>query len=382
MPVLLDKYPPYYQPKITHRKPPAERSDLGPAAKKEKKDILDTQDTRTIPDSIPENHHTDIQDTDQIEEVQPANNSDSEISRSTSETWSCCLVTKLQLPINWVCCNTLNEKEKFVAHIDPKTRVTDKTINFIGTNLPEIEVRGVPITFVNLPPKICSIKDAEKIVNKVDLIRVCAGTGIVRKPYSEGCEGGVMSKHQVRCKFCAAEKERQRKIEQRRDKAEERKERKKIKMKNTVRSLKRSKLNLLEKVRKYKVRLQNMQAECEKKNEDVLQSAISKLPPAQQEAVKACFNASKRKGPSGNRYTAQWVYECLLMRNKDKKLYNHIRVHQILALPTLSTINGYLRNYGGCFGFQPQTLQMLAEKTADLKTRQRRGQDVKKRKNK
>ncbi|KAK3933052.1 Transposable element P transposase [Frankliniella fusca] len=61
------------------------------------------------------------------------------------------------------------------------------------------------------------------------------------------------------------------------------------------------------------------------------------------------------------------------MRIKNKQLYNHIRVHQILPLPTVSTIYGYLRNYGGTFGFQPQTLQMLAERTGGLKTGQRRG---------
>lgn len=62
------------------------------------------------------------------------------------------------------------------------------------------------------------------------------------------------------------------------------------------------------------------------------------------------------------------------MRIKDKKLYNHIRVHNILCLPCTSTINGYLRNYGGAYGFQPQVLEMLKEKTADMDVNLRRGE--------
>jgi len=97
------------------------------------------------------------------------------------------------------------------------------------------------------------------------------------------------------------------------------------------------------------------------------------LPKAQQEAVRACFEAAKRKGPSGRRYTAEWVYECLLMRIKDRKLYEHIRSHGILVLPCASTMRGYLRHYGGTFGFQPQTLELMKIKAEELDPNKRRG---------
>lgn len=113
--------------------------------------------------------------------------------------------------------------------------------------------------------------------------------------------------------------------------------------------------------------------ECAKTKAEVLEEAIKLLPKAQQEAVRAIFAASKRKGPSGRRYTAEWVYECLLMRIKDRKLYEHLRSHEILVLPCASTMRGYLRHYSGTFGFQPQTLELMKKKAEDLSENKRRG---------
>jgi len=113
--------------------------------------------------------------------------------------------------------------------------------------------------------------------------------------------------------------------------------------------------------------------QCKKKSEAAVNEAIASLPQAQQEAVRACFSAAKRKGPSGRRYTTEWIYECLLMRIKDKKLYDHIRKHEILVMPCTTTMNGYLRNYGGCYGFQPQTLELMKTKSVDLEPNKRRG---------
>lgn len=112
---------------------------------------------------------------------------------------------------------------------------------------------------------------------------------------------------------------------------------------------------------------------CAATKESVLNEFIATLPPAQQEAVRACFEAAKRKGPSGRRYTTEWVYQCMLMRIKDKKLYNHLRENEILVLPNISTINNYLKHYGGSYGFQPQILEMLKTKTEGMDAKLRRG---------
>ncbi|KAK3933051.1 Threonine synthase, partial [Frankliniella fusca] len=270
MPLLLNKYPSYYQPKVAERKPPSERSEIV-NAKKKKQDSTATSDVEILGT---ENNDVDAgnfttQDIDlKLNEIDN-NNEDGRKSSSPEETWSCSLVPNMQLPTDWVCCNTLNEKEKFVAHINSKTLVIDKTVNFVGNSLPEIKIRGTLITSVQLPSKICTVKDAEKIVNKVDQIRVCAGTGTGQNLYSVSCEGGV-SQHQKRCTHCAAKRVSLIKKQMRMDKAEDRKQKKKLKMKNTLSSLKRSKSNLLEMIKKYKIKLENMQAECGEKNELVL----------------------------------------------------------------------------------------------------------------
>jgi len=105
----------------------------------------------------------------------------------------------------------------------------------------------------------------------------------------------------------------------------------------------------------------------------VIDEAVAELPPAQQQAVRACFNASTRKGPSGRRYTIEWVYECMLMRIKSPKLYQHIREKNILPLPCNSVIRGYLKNFSGAYGFHPQTFEMLKPKCEELEPQKRRG---------
>ncbi|KAE8739663.1 hypothetical protein FOCC_FOCC014840, partial [Frankliniella occidentalis] len=127
------------------------------------------------------------------------------------------------------------------------------------------------------------------------------------------------------------------------------------------------------KLQKLKRNIEKMKNDCAMMSETALQDAINALPKAQQEAVRACFSASKKKGPSGRRYTSEWIYECLLMRIKDKKLYNHLRKHEVLPLPCETTINKYLRHFGGTYGFQPQTLKLLKEKTRSMEEKTRRG---------
>lgn len=113
--------------------------------------------------------------------------------------------------------------------------------------------------------------------------------------------------------------------------------------------------------------------ECSKKKKEVLEEAIKTLPEKQQEAVRCCFEASKRKAPSGRRYTIEWVYECMLMRIKSPALYQHIRDREILPLPCNSTIRGYLSNFSGAYGFNPSTLKVMKEKSQEMAPEKRRG---------
>lgn len=113
--------------------------------------------------------------------------------------------------------------------------------------------------------------------------------------------------------------------------------------------------------------------ECSKRKKEVIDEAIKSLPQTQQEAVRACFDASTKKGPSGRRYTIEWVYECMLMRIKSPTLYQHIKERDILPVPCNTTIRGYLKNFSGAYGFHPQTFELLKPKSEELEPQKRRG---------
>ncbi|KAK3929707.1 DNA transposase [Frankliniella fusca] len=129
----------------------------------------------------------------------------------------------------------------------------------------------------------------------------------------------------------------------------------------------------VDRVHNYKIQLENSMRECANKKEDVLKESIKDLSETQQEVVHHFLKAAKAKGPSGIRFTAKWAYECILMRIKNAALYNHLTNHKILVMPCRSTLNGYLKHYGGAYGFQPQLLEMLKKKTEDIDAKNLRG---------
>ncbi|KAK3918906.1 Transposable element P transposase [Frankliniella fusca] len=264
-----------------------------------------------------------------LEEEEETNN-----NVSNNSLWSCDKIHSFKIPINWVVGNTIEVGSKVLYHIDPKTEQT-KSITF-SDQQPKLIIKFRGVKSRKIFEDVNTVEEAQSLLEEIDKIKLCTGTGSEINNFSTACEGMVSSKKAYSDCHC--------------------------------------KYNFFPfQVKKYKRRIEHVIRQCQAKDESVLAEAISKLPAAQQEAVKACFSASKRKGPSGRRYTAEWVYGCMLMRIKDKKLYNYIRKHEILVLPATSTINGYLKHYGGAYGFQPQVLDMLQKKTAGMHERFRRG---------
>ena len=83
------------------------------------------------------------------------------------------------------------------------------------------------------------------------------------------------------------------------------------------------------------------------------------LPSEQRNAVKACFSAAKLKSPRGRRYDLHWIYECLLMRIKSKNLYEHILNRKILIVPTVKTLDKYIKKMNSSYGFNMSTFASL-----------------------
>lgn len=122
-----------------------------------------------------------------------------------------------------------------------------------------------------------------------------------------------------------------------------------------------------------KKKVECIRKKCAQANTQAVTDAISKLPTNQQLSVQACLTASKLKSNKGIRYTTQWVYECLLLRIKSKKTYNHLRNHNILILPCIDTLKRYIQAIKGCYGFQENIFKLLKEKSAKMEPSDVRG---------
>ncbi|KAH9366487.1 hypothetical protein HPB48_021378 [Haemaphysalis longicornis] len=74
-----------------------------------------------------------------------------------------------------------------------------------------------------------------------------------------------------------------------------------------------------------------------------LERPIKELPKKQQHAVRACFEACKRKSLRGFRYEKAWLLECIILRMKSPRLYEHLRSHKILVLPSRVCLQKYIK---------------------------------------
>lgn len=93
---------------------------------------------------------------------------------------------------------------------------------------------------------------------------------------------------------------------------------------------------------------------------------ISGLTPKQQSAVRTCFEAASRKSSRGMTYNKLWVLECVLMRMKSPQLYEHIRKHQIMALPSKSCLKKHMQGFKVHFVSTRRCFQPSSKKTKDM----------------
>lgn len=101
-------------------------------------------------------------------------------------------------------------------------------------------------------------------------------------------------------------------------------------------------------------------------SEQVLEKKIQALPKKQQLAVRNCLAAAQQKSLKGMTYDDEWIVECLLMRMRSPRLYEHLRRENIMVLPGRTCLQKYLRRFKGGFGLNPKVFTALAEKTKDM----------------
>lgn len=126
-------------------------------------------------------------------------------------------------------------------------------------------------------------------------------------------------------------------------------------------------------VNKQRGNILRLRNDCARMKEDIIEKKISSLPEEQQQAVRSCFAAAKLKNPKGRRYDVRCVYECILMRIKSKKLYEHILERKILAVPTLQTLDTYMRKMNSSYGFNLNIFEGLKEKCSGFTTLEKSG---------
>ncbi|KAH8023832.1 hypothetical protein HPB51_018051 [Rhipicephalus microplus] len=120
-------------------------------------------------------------------------------------------------------------------------------------------------------------------------------------------------------------------------------------------------------------RLEEMRANNANVADKILEDKISSLPRKQQASVRACFQAAKQTSKQGMRYNQEWILECLLMKLKSPRLYQHIRKNEILMMPSNTTLKRYLRSYESAFGFNQAVMNTLKKKTASMSDLERHG---------
>lgn len=139
-----------------------------------------------------------------------------------------------------------------------------------------------------------------------------------------------------------------------------------------LRALAQKKRRLADRLQRSTSSLAQIQKKAASLKEDALEENISNLPPRQQEAVRQCFAAAKVKA-KGARYTKKWLLECIMMKMKSPRLYEHLRKNNILCLPSKSTLKRHMVSYRSSFGFNSNVLRQLKDKTAGIDPYKRHG---------
>lgn len=95
------------------------------------------------------------------------------------------------------------------------------------------------------------------------------------------------------------------------------------------------------------------------------------VPVAQKIAMKEIIAAASNKDPKGRRYTEDWIMLCMLMNIQSPGHYEFLRKNNVLPLPCLRTIRGYLSLIDTKCGFDKNFGQLL-QKHFDTKTSMQR----------
>lgn len=126
-------------------------------------------------------------------------------------------------------------------------------------------------------------------------------------------------------------------------------------------------------IAKMSERIEKMKQDNEAVSSAQFEERLEGLTRKQQLQVRSCFEASTRKATNGMKFDKEWILECILMHIKSPRLYEHIRAHKLMVVPSPSCLKKYIRSYKSGFGFSERVLMAVAEKTKAMDPYHRHG---------
>jgi hypothetical protein len=93
----------------------------------------------------------------------------------------------------------------------------------------------------------------------------------------------------------------------------------------------------------------------------------------EQMVIKAILKKSECQEKQGIRYDTEWLFQCLLLRVKSPKGYDHLRENGILPLPSHSTIQRLIRGIPGSFGLNDFSIDAIGRNLSGKEKYLRKG---------
>ena len=248
----------------------------------------------------------------------------------------------------------LHFEDRFIIKSD------DFTINGQHVSLPRSVWRltsdAVPTLFPNLPQYLSSklprkrnttVRSHAAHLKKVEDVHNSTDTHTVLQANSDNvADSGCRRTQKSGCRYCKTLTE---KLYQRN---------KQVRIKNRQLCLLRS-------------RIKKVTEERDKLVEKL--DAIERIPAKSKQILSEVLANIDVQSAQGNRYSSEWLIDCLLIKCKSAACYKFLRQHCYLPLPSLATLSRCIRNLQPNFGFDRNLSAALADKLRDFPLVERRG---------
>lgn len=265
------------------------------------------------------------------------------------------------------------ERLVVVKELDDKTACSSTYINGCTTEKDKI---------------LNNVADLQNLLLDVTAKKLCEGAGNLNE-FSEvtlnqndfHIQGNVL-RHKI-CKgvvninsnMCLRCKCARKKLLDKRSRRNRKKPGRKLNFRTKYRSCQKTKNDLKLKVKNLKQCILKFKSEMKEVAKKGLEESVKLLPHKQALAITECIKVSKRKKKNsrGINYSREWILESIIMKMKSPRLYEHIRLNKIMALPGKTCLQNALRHFKAGFGFNMKMFSILKEKTKLLENSDRHG---------